>query len=395
MEEAISDLKNFSKPVTLIGENGKTYTTSHLGKSNVFGGGAGAGGGTHKTKIVESAQCVWIHAMRELGYVPPIETFTFDLIEHSFHHVCISASLQEITSLSEDWIYSSYHSSKALIENSSINDDHTLHHLSEHVNTYYSLKDAVLKKEGRSWLSHDKWNPGDIFAFHRDFELSSLQCSSLNELNDSLRNEFDDGNVVPISLKKVSRQCQVTHHNTKNCPTQEDHRIVSLLLESTRGSFWSTKEGNVVFDDGVLFVRPNYFMGSNRVELKSPNSRGGSAGWGYIVDTIKVVMDEDLPSHATIKKRAYKIHHGDEDSIKEFYDLTLDFYPNVTLQQFGGKLAVKNEAWICAKLGAVILLSTFHNHTRDISNRALTRLVNYAGSKGEDSSPYIKVSNAK
>ena len=56
IDDAISQIeifKKLGKPFNLHGD-GKTISSSDLGKSSVFGGGGGSGGGTLNTKITES-----------------------------------------------------------------------------------------------------------------------------------------------------------------------------------------------------------------------------------------------------------------------------------------------------------------------------------------------------
>jgi len=68
-----------------------------------------------------------------------------------------------------------------------------------------------------------------------------------------------------------------------------------------------------------------------------------------------------------------------------------NFYKNETFEQFQEKLLAKDTNWISSKLGCLYVCYYLDINTGPKANRWITKIVNYAGSKAEDSSAYIKV----
>jgi hypothetical protein len=67
------------------------------------------------------------------------------------------------------------------------------------------------------------------------------------------------------------------------------------------------------------------------------------------------------------------------------------FYSNDTFENFLANLEKKDKFWISAKLGVISICYMVSINTGPKANRFITKIVNYAGSKAEDSSSYIKV----
>jgi len=68
-----------------------------------------------------------------------------------------------------------------------------------------------------------------------------------------------------------------------------------------------------------------------------------------------------------------------------------NFYKNETFEQFQELLLAKDTNWISSKLGCLYVCYYLDINTGKRANRWITKIVNYAGSKAEDSSAYIKV----
>ena len=60
--ENITAIDNYDKktPFNLTTVDNKVISSSKIGKSAIFGGGSGAGGGTDNTAQTESGQCLWL-----------------------------------------------------------------------------------------------------------------------------------------------------------------------------------------------------------------------------------------------------------------------------------------------------------------------------------------------
>jgi len=389
------DKSENKKPIPLKGDNDKFITTSDLGKSKVFGGGGGAGGGTINTKNTESHQCVMLQAMLDYG-IQSEEFFNDKIMKDAYKKVFVDASLDEVLGVSDDWIHSSYESAVLLFKNGYIKKGMTFHRGDKVMAEIYAKKTVAFKNNGFSPLKDDKWNPGDIWAVAKGFNVKKeLGDDSVKTLNEDILQHFIQKRLVGISLKKVKKKAKHIEMNVERPPDVDDHKIKQILLQgASRGDFWSTKGGTIVYDSGALLLKDNSAGGSVKAEIKGKTARGGGAGWGILIDAAKQVFRKTAVSEkfkADVFGTAKKIDKGDKKSIEKFWKMYNHFYSNDTFEDFSANLKKKDKFWISAKYGVISICYMVSLNTGPKANRFITKIVNYAGSKAEDSSAYIKV----
>ena len=401
IEHAVAGIEAWKKnksdkkqAIALKGDNDAFITSSDLKKAKVFGGGGGAGGGTLNTKNTESHQCVMIQAMLDHG-IQSEEFFTDDIMKAAYKKVFVDASLEEVLSVGDNWIASSYQSAMLLIKNGYVNKGMTFHRGDKVMAQIYAKKNIAFKNSGFPNLKDDKWNPGDIWAVAKNFNVKKeLGDDSVKTLNLDILEHFVNRRLVGISLKIVKKKGKFVEMNVQRPPDVDDHKVKEILLQGkSRGDFWSTKGGTVVYDVGELMLKDNSAGGSVKMELKGKTARGGGAGWGIIMDAMKQVFGRaPAPKFkADVFSVAKKIVKGDKKSIEKFWKMYNHFYSNDTYENFLANLEKKDQFWISAKLGVMIICYEVSKNTGPKSNRLITKVVNYAGSKAEDSSSYIKV----
>lgn len=387
------DKSDKKKPIPLKGANDTFITSSDLKKSKVFGGGGGAGGGTANTKNTESHQCVMIQAMLDHG-MQSEEFFTDDIMKAAYKKVFVDASLDEVLSVNDTWINSSYQSAILLIKNGYVNKGMTFHRGDKVMNLIYAKKSIAFKNSGFPNLKDDKWNPGDIWAVAKDFNIKKeLGEDSVKTLNLDILEHFVNRRLVGISLKMVKKKGKFVEMNVERPPDVDDHKIKQILLQGkARGDFWSTKGGTIVYDVGELGLKDNSAGGAVKAELKGKTARGGGAGWGVMMDAMQQVFRRaPAPKFKSdIFGVAKKIDKGDKKSIEKFWKMYNHFY-DTSYDDFLVELKKKDAFWISAKLGVMTICYEVSKNTGPKSNRFITKVVNYAGSKAEDSSSYIKV----
>ena len=386
-------LANGNKPFELEIKGNKTISSSLIGKSPMFGGGGGAGGGTEATAVAESAQCLWTAAMLKEGVDKPIEHFTPTVLKQYASKIEVGGTtLDEIFGIDPNWAYSSYATAQLLIKNKFVNRNHVFHRDSKVMKMIYAAKKVAFKNSDLPPMKDDKWNPGDIWAVDPSVDLKKeLDTSSIAALNESLLRLYKDRKVVGISLKLVKKKAKFDELNYD--PSKLDsHTLKSVQIKSGRGTFFSNKGGMIEFDAGIMEIRPNNYLGSNKVEIKGKTARGGGAGWGVIVPYAKRYMGHKLPDHPTLKKQAMAIDKGNATEIKKFYDMAKFVDSSIgTLGDFKVDLDSKDAGWISAKLAVVLLTYAAKKNKGKKANDFITGIVNYAGSKSEDASVYVKV----
>lgn len=388
---AIDQFERDEKPFALIGANGTTISSSELKKSKPFGGGGGgSGAGTENTAYNESAQCVWLQAMLDHGYQNDFDFFTDEILSEAYKKVDVGKTkLDSILNITDQWKMSSYLAGQHIIKNGYVKKGMKFHRDSDVMNKIYKLKDDAFKNNGFSKFSHDKWNPGDIWAVSPDFDFKEINTDSVAGLNKSILELFVQRRLVGISLKLVKKKAKNVERNVELPPDTDDHKVMAVALQSQRGTFWSTKGGTITFDTGVMEIKDNAYLGTNKVEIKGKTARGGGAGWGIIVDGSKQVFRKNLPKHNKIKATAIRAAKGDKRALTVVWKLTKYMEPNMSEEEFNENITTKDAGWISAKLGALYITSIIKSNMGQKANRFVTKLVNYAGSKSEDSSAHV------
>jgi hypothetical protein len=389
---ALDQFMKDEKPFAILGADGNSYSSSDLGKTSEFGGGGGAGSGTKATAYNESAQCVWLQAMLDHGYQNSFEYFTDDILSDAFKKVDTGKTkLKDILNISDAWKNSSYLAGKFIIEKGYVTKGMTFHRDSKLMKEIYKAKDKAFKNNGFGKFSHDKWNPGDIWAAAPDFKISEIKTDSVEDLNKSIMQLYVDRRLVGISLKLVVKKPKAVERNVERPPDTDDHKVLSVAVQSNRGTFWSSKSSSIVYDSGSAEIKDNAYLGSNKMEIKGKTARGGGAGWGIIVDASRQVLKKKLPDHSNIKKTAIRAAKGDKRALDVVWKLTSYMEPNMSREEFDKEISAKDAGWISAKLGGLYLTSIIKSNMGTKANRFLTKLINYAASKSEDASAHVVI----
>ena len=389
----IEIFKKLGKPFNLVvGE--KLFSSSLLAKSGVFGGGSGSGGGSLNTKITESHQCVVCQAMLDNGIQNEDYFMSEDVLKAAYKVVDVDASFDEIMSVEGDWFHSSYESAVLLIKQGYINKSHVFHRNSKLMNAIYALKNVAYKNSDQKPVKDDKWNPGDIWAIEKGFNIKSLNVDTIMGYNKDLLQAFVDRKLVGISLKLVKKKAKHGEYNVKLPPDTDDHKVMKILFQGEkRGTFWSNKGATIIFDDGKFALKDGSAGGSIKGEIVLKTARGGGAGWSIMQDAAKQVFKKKVPDHKSgIYKHAKAIaKKKDPRSVAVFFKLYNHFYKNETQEQFEKELFKKDVNWISAKLACLYILYFVDKFQGPKANRWITKIINYAGSKSEDSSAYVKI----
>ena len=256
----------------------------------------------------------------------------------------------------------------------------------------YNAKTLAFKNSDLGKFNNDKWNPGDIWAIDKSFDIKSLDSTTIKQLNRSVMVAFNSKQCVGISLKKVSKKAKGSEHNVKLPPDVADFKLVKCELSSERGSFWSAKRGMVVHDGGKMSISPNSSMGTSKMEIVGKGARGGGIGWGVIIDSAKMVFGRKMRTHKQIIKLAVSIaKKKDKRARNVFFKAINDTSFKMARDEFDENIETKDAPWIAAKLAVVFVCRILELNSGTKSNRFITKVINYAGSKSEDASSYVKV----
>ena len=400
IDDALVHIANFKKNPLHYGKKGfpletdnGTYMSNQLAKSEVFGGGGGgAGSGEKQTRRNEVHNAVMMHAMLEHGYNQPLEFFNRDIMKSAYKDAEVDASFSEIEDMPDDWNLSSYNISKELIRRGYVKKGHTIHRGSSEMIRIYALKNRAYKNMDVKPLKDDKWNPGDVWAIADGFDVDSLDTTSVDGLNADILENFLNRTLVGISLKGPM---------TKNVPIKElnidksllkTYKYISFDLESKGGTYWSAKNGSLIFNSGTLMFKDNKQFGNIKAEIKGTKARGGGLSWGIMDDfLVRHGRKYGLEPHsAYIVKQAKKMEKGDERAIKEYYEYFNHFYNNVSYNEFKRNLKQKDGQWISSKFAITMVAYQLEQLGGTKLDEVITNFINYAGSELDESSAFVK-----
>ena len=397
IESALQSIETFKKDeknFALKGDGEDFIMSNHLTKSKVFGGGfGGAGSGTIDTRRNECHQAAMCQAYVDHG-LHDFEFYDDKIITQAFKQTKTDSDIKQILETPANWWESSYASMVALVKGGYLNKTQVYHRGDKQMVKIYALKDIAYKNNGFKPLKDDKWNPGDIWAISKDFNIDKeLDTSSVGSFNKKLLEHFNTRRLVAISLKQSSlKSAPIVERNNEYPPDTDVHVIKKLQLESNKGNFWSNKGATIIYDDGEMNLKDNANGETVNAEIKGKKARGGSLGWGVMQEFMKRETGKILPAHAKgIRTIAKKIAKGSKRELKLFWTMFNHFYKNVRYEDFLEELNKKDWFWISSKLGCMYVLYYLDTHAGTKANNVITHFVNYAGSKSLDSGVYVKV----
>jgi len=372
-------------------DGGKKLSSSNIGKSPIFGGGKGAGGGTENTAQTESGQCLWLAAMLKYGN-QPIEYFTPSVLKTAMNRIDVGkTSFDKMISMDSAWQVSAYLAAQKIIKAGYATSKHKLHRDSATMKLIYAAKKTAFKNSGMQPLTDDKWNPGDFWAIEDGVDLKKeLDTSSIGALNSSILRLFKERKVVGISLKLVKKEAKAKEYNIEGSP--QTQKFSSAAVRTARGNFFSNKGGYVEYSGGKMEIRPNNYLGANKIEIIGKTARGGGAGWGVIMAAGKRYLNVNIPAHASIKRIAQKLASGkNKKSELYFYKMAKVADPSLTFDYYMEEIRKQDAGWFSAKLAAVIIVYYLNTNKGRKADSFINAIVNYAASSSDDSSAFVKI----
>jgi len=409
IESALASIEQFKrdgKSFKLIGKN-KEISSSQIKKTEDFGGGSGAGGGTINTAYREAAQCVWTQALLEKGSAKTHEDISVNDLTKAFNSKYVSLNinktpLENILDIGDAWNKSSFLTAQFIINDLKLKKNQMVfHHDDDFMNKIYSLKTKAFNNDGLANMTNDKWNPGDIWLSTPDFNLDSLDISSIEALNNSILEVGGYTNksiqLIGISLKAIKNAVTKVVMNVNPASTPK-YKFVAGKISSNKGTWDSSKQSYLYFKQGEsnfkADIRTNSALSTHKVELIVKGARGGGAGWGELMNLSKEVYKKTLPSNIEIRDFAEKIVSGNSAAVEKFIELLQSIDSNISAAEIKRKLKqhdddLKALVWIHSKLGGLYIIQLFVTGTQKQADRFISGIINYGSSQSSNSSAHI------
>lgn len=363
--------------------NGEEYNLAAFKKTKEFGSGSGSGGGSLKTSIQESSQCV-VNAISFNVKKSLIDEsdLTLDNIKEGYGYSKVTESLEDITAFilnEKDWYDTLIGTANLLFkEYNSSNYQH--HRGSDFINSLYNSFTQAKKQEGLSLMS-DKWNPSDIWLVKNDI-LDTQFPTKLEELNGLLTNLYSDGSLIGISLKKTGKNPKLSRHNIDS----EDR------VGYTYDGFESKPTNNgafLIYNDGKISFRTFNYATNFAGEIQGKKASHGKIGHGPINDVLKQNNLETLPSSKSVREN---IENKTQEFYQEYYNIYNKIVESLNPEQFNEYMREKELNHLVSKFLAIMLINIIEDSPPETQNEVTSDLIRYASSLTKSSSVFIKIS---
>ena len=395
----------------------KEISYNKVFKDPDFGGGRGSGGGADDTKYTESLQCyycayVFNIANKKITHVKPEE------LKKAERFVDATESIESCRKNGP----ANWETTDVYIKTANrLFDEYGrkmispvyFHRGSKFMDRVYAAKTACHKIDKKTEtpqapgsFSHDKWNPGDIWAstFPTSGDPLKESVSNWGELNHEVEKLAKEGKLLGISLKKVT---------SPNANYQQYNATGSPVAEYTFGTWSYGKTGDFFKSQDIYIkiatkeVQFRTFGGTTswQGEIKGASAAGGRIGGGNVDFYCNEIFGKGIYGEYGNEAgylAAFKRGESNGDSQKRMYNLykkynskSLPMQPLMSEGDFIKKLSeipklkeynFKNSKMICLEFLDVILSGTIAQR-----NQLATKMFRYAESNTDQSSYFIKL----
>jgi hypothetical protein len=390
---------------------------------------AGSGSGSAKTKIQESAACLY-NALRFHVFnkdMEPDMMITADDIAKAEKFIdCPGVTIEQITGFDLDW--------RAVFM-----DGANKLHAAVKGGDYLFLRgdreidEGVIKKAFNKCKSsiekdlqnEDKWNPSDIWMVERTKKASVITelepygraktATTIDVLNAKLAELFEAGDLMGVSLKKTGASGTVRVINAEK-PRQrkanlqvafdKTKSISEMVYDSGRNYSGSDIDKRYPMDVYVYYGPKSYdriqlrnfggdHKGDWKLELKGEFAAMGKVQGNVARFILQKVGYSNIPQEPTWSQSAPGKGAAQMKITKEIYDLLEHFnakgFDKRDEDQMLGDIGRKRQSWRYSKLSGLRFLK-FLEDLKGEADKAIKELYLFAGSSSDHSSIYYKYS---
>lgn len=381
-----------------------------------FSGKGGSGAGAEITALTESLQCFYcslVFNVKKKLLTP--KDCTKSNLEKAGAWCSTDRTLEKcLTKGPQDWMDMNVYmkiANKVFSDYKKMGSNIYFHRGSPFMNNLYAAKATVHKNDRASdkpqapgSFSHDKWNPGDIWA--SSFSPTETPLSDYTESWGTLNKQVAKlagavGSTKPkllgISLKKTDSP-KITKYRDPQSKPANDVKYTGYIF-GKNGDFFSSQDMYLHSTKGEMQCRTFGGATSWQGQISGKMAAGGKIGGGnvdfytlkHFGESIYGNSGAEAPLLATVNKK-------NETFLKKFYELyketnakqMVDVAP-VSYQEFSTRVKKETSNFINSKYICVHFAKILLNSTPVKLNKFTNDLWRYASSDTDQSSFYIKV----
>lgn len=387
-----------SRKKIFVTDKGDELKLSDLKKTAMFGGGKGSGGGAEITAAAECAQCIYVAAIfagEKLSVGDEIPSTEWGKYSANYD---IDMPLSQIESLLDQaWWDSSIVIGNEIKKN--IRGKYTFHRGSSFVNEINTIFKNLNKAEKPKPFSDiNKWNPADIWAVKSGVSFDFNRHASLGEFTNELKELYGSGDLIGISLKKVtSDRVNVLPLNTTGF-IRTPVTYGGFNKQNDR-SFFNSKDYYIKLGKQEMQLRTFSAVSSWQGEVKGTSAQAGKIGGG-VLESIMIrnsTMTQFPYNNATLKGLAT---NPTPQFLEELYDMfvkveksSMDketFVKQASAKKIG---KVSGADWRFSKYRGLFMVSFLEDNkrggARSISSKITDNFAAYSMSQSTESAPHV------
>jgi len=403
-------------------QNGKNIVTvkySKIFKDGDFGGGGGSGGGAEDTALTESLQCFYCSHVFNYATTHPCKSVSHAQLKQAKMYAHTDRTLDQcLKSGPADWEANDVYlktANKMYSELKFAAGKVHFHRGSTFMTNVYKAKTAchtIDKLKGKPQapgsFSHDKWNPGDIWASTSSSTSTPLDkfTDSWGKLNGEVLRLGGNANktgiqLLGISLKKISAAvaARLQEFSTPAMKAgRESYKWQGYTYGKT-GDFFSSQDIYVKISGQEVQFRTFGGSTSWQGEVKGASAAGGKIGGGNVDFYLKDIFSKSVFANKTSEAQflteikqtrfdfdntlyeAYKRHRLGQSTTK----------PELGKDEFIELLSKQDDNFKNSKILCMNFLDAVMSGSSIQRDNFATALFRYASSDTDQSSYFVKL----
>jgi hypothetical protein len=267
------------------------------------------------------------------------------------------------------------------------------------IDKIYKRFAKLIKETELSFLDRDKWNPGDVWYVDDSVKNTNFdEYTSVIALNKFLVEEYEKGNVIPISLKQlVNDNVDTTVKNYNS----EMKKVKFEGFDLGKQSFFKSIDGNLYFNGSVAECRT--FTGDKlSAEIKGVGAKGGKVGATIInnyfkkYNSNKNITDYKIIGDMITKKRIPFLKDLYEKAIrvdKRIKGSVTDFMESIDQSKYAPAGSQPEFNYLLSKYQATEMMDAINDLSNKNKDNIVYDMISYASSQTELSSVHIVIRN--
>lgn len=363
-----------------IKEDGELISLSNFIKTEEFGSSKGQGAGSKNTALQESSQCVFNAMLRSLKktYLD-VEDVTMENISSSYQYCDTTTPWEDIYEFSQNKAWQqSFLTSSNLLSQYLGEMEYENHRDSLFIDSIYGAY-----HENQLEYQSDKWNPADIWLV-KESALSTVFSSSLDDLNNQVKDMFEKKELIGVSLKKTGKDAKI---EVKNLDPSKKKTYIYEGYKTTSKS----KDVTLLYNEGKICFRTFTYGASWAGEILGKTASHGKIG---IKPLNRILRNNGLLPlrYPKVIKEAWENPKCDIENVKTLLSFLISDYIGGWGENFNIFIRDKSFDWKVSKTMGLILLNIIESQPQEIKNKIITDIILYASSESEESSVFLKIS---